>query len=114
THDLLDIRHAAQIAAATHHVFPLAHLDHAAADIHVAGADRLGEFGQRDAVGAQLHRVDDDLVLLDEAADARDLGHAFGLGELIPDEPVLNCPQLGEAPVGAEHGGVKDPADAAP
>ena len=36
---------------------------------------------QRDAERLQPARIDDDAVLLDEAADARDLGDALGLGE---------------------------------
>ena len=30
-------------------------------------------------------RIDDDVVLLDEAADAGDFGHAFGLGQREAD-----------------------------
>src|SRR5205085_2340249 len=61
-HDLLEIGYTSQIPAAAHHVLALAHLDDAATDVHVAGADGLGDFRERDAVRAQLGRVDDDLV----------------------------------------------------
>ena len=63
-------------------------------------------------VGLQLLRIDDDLVLLDEAADRRDLGDALGLGELIAQIPVLDRAQLGKRARGAEHHILVHPADA--
>ena len=51
----------------------------APADVHVAGADRIAQLRQANAEGAQPLRIDHDVVLLDEAADAGDLGDAFGL-----------------------------------
>src|SRR5215831_21221245 len=80
--DLFKVLAVAQIAAAAHDIFGLGHLDHAAADIAVAGADGGGDLGQSEAVGLQLLRVDDYLVLLDETADTGDFGNTFGLGEL--------------------------------
>src|SRR3712207_7297721 len=44
-----------------------------------------------------------DLVLLDEAADAGDLGHPLGLGELVAQVPVLQRAQLGQRAVLGEH-----------
>ena len=82
-----------QIAAAAHDVFELGQLDRAAADIHVAGADRVAHLRQRDAEVAQALRIDDDVVLLDEAADARDLGDALRLGEREAHVPVLERAQ---------------------
>src|SRR6266446_3677492 len=89
-YDCFEVRNTTDISAASHHVLALAHLDDAAADIPVAGTDRLGDFRERDAEGAQLGRIDHDLILLDKAADARDLGDTLCLGQLIPNEPVLD------------------------
>src|SRR5207249_2027558 len=79
-HDCFEIRNTPDIPAAAHHVFAFAHLDDAAADIHVAGANGFGDLRQRDPEGAQLCRIDHDLVLLDETADARDLRDPLCLG----------------------------------
>ena len=49
-----------------------------------------------DAEVAQPLRVDDHVVLLDEAADAGDFGDAFGLGEAIAQGPVLHASAFGE------------------
>ena len=66
---------------------------------------------QREAVGLQFLRIDDDPVLLDEAADRRHLGNALGLGELIAQIPVLDRAQFGERALRAEHDILVDPAD---
>jgi hypothetical protein len=109
--DLFEIVGVAQIAAATHDVFGLRHLDHAPADIAIVSADRARKLGERETVGLQFLRIDDDLVLLNEAADACDFGHALGLGELIAQIPVLDCAQFGERALGAEHNILIHPAD---
>src|SRR5215831_317594 len=70
--DLFKVLAVAQIAAAAHDIFSLGHLDHAAADIAITGADDGRELRKRNTVGLQLLWVDDDLVLLDEAADTGD------------------------------------------
>ena len=82
-HDCCEIADVAQIAAAADDIFGFGHLDDAAADIPVAGADGVGDAIERDAVGLQFLRIDDDLVLLLEAADAGDLGDALGRDQLI-------------------------------
>ena len=95
-HDLLDVLDAAQIAAAADHELGLGQLDHATADVHVGRADRLAHFAQGDVERLEPARVDNDAVLPDEAADARDLGNAFGLGDGEAHLPVLGRTQLGE------------------
>ena len=57
---------------------------------------RVADFGERNAERLQPSRIDDDAVLLDEAADAGDLGNALRLGEAVADVPVLNGAQLGQ------------------
>ena len=54
-----------------------------------AGADRLLDHHQRQAVAAQFHRINHHLILLHEAADTRHLGHALRLGDLVTQIPVL-------------------------
>ena len=112
-HDLLDVLDATQIAAAAHHELELGELDDAPAHIHIGGADRLARpcaSGMSRAL--QPARVDDDVVLLDEAADARDLGHAFRFGDSEAHLPVLQRAQLGERALRAIDRILVDPADA--
>ena len=65
-----------------------------------------------DAERLQPARIDDDAVLLDEAADARHLGDALGLGDPVADVPVLDGAQLRQALLRAAHDILVDPADA--
>ncbi len=95
-HDLLEIGGSAQIAAPAHHEFGFGHLDHAAADIHVRGAHGVLDSGQRDSEGLEPFWIDDDRVLANKPADARDFRHALGLGDGEPHLPVLRRAQLGE------------------
>ncbi len=89
-HQHLDVGLAAQVALAAHHVLGLGHLHRAAAHVAVRVADDLGHFHQGNAVGAQLDRVDRDLIGLHEAADRGHFGHAVRLGELVAHIPVLD------------------------
>ena len=85
-HDLLQIGDALQIAAAAHDEFEFGQLDGAAADVHVAGADGVAHLGQAGCRELRRRlRIDHDVVLLDEAADAGDFGDAFRLGEAVAD-----------------------------
>src|SRR5262249_20180088 len=67
-----------------------ARFDDVASDISVATHDRINHGRERNLVGAQAVRVDVDLVLPDEAADAGDFGHTRHGVELITDEPILD------------------------
>ncbi len=81
-HDAFEIGGAAQIAAAAHHELGFGKLDDAAAHVHVGllrMASRIFVSGMSKRLEAA--RIDHDGVLAHEAADARDLGHAFRLGE---------------------------------
>src|SRR5829696_292207 len=111
-HDVLDVGEAAQVPATPHHELELRHLDRATAHIHVAGTHGLANFGEGYAEASQPLRVDDDVVLLDEAADARDLRHPLGLRERIADGPVLERAQLRQRPVLRDDRILVDPADA--
>ena len=109
---LLEITDAFQVAPSADDVLRLGHLDGAAADVLVAHADDVAHLPQRDPVGLQLSRIDRDLVGLDEAPDAGDLGDALGLGELIAYEPVLDRTQIRERALRSLHDVLVDPADA--
>ena len=110
--DAFEIGDVLDVAAAAHHELVLGEFDRAAADIHVVLADDLAHLGQRNAQRAHAAGIDDHVVLLDEAADAGDLGDAFGLGQSEADLPVLQRAQLGEGLVLGDDGVLVDPADA--
>ena len=84
------------VAPAADHVLDAGELDHPPFHVEVASPHRLHHLRDGDVVAEEPVRVDGDLVLLDEAADARHLGdarHAFE-GEL--QVPVLEGAELGE------------------
>ena len=111
-HDLSQIGNAFQVAAAAHHEFKFGQLHRAAAEIHVAGTDRAAHLGQRNIEAAQALRIDHHVVLLDEAADAGDLGDALRLGEAVAERPVLQRAQFGERSLLGDQRIFVDPADA--
>ena len=74
--DVLNVLQAADQSDATHHVLRVADLHDLGADVVVASLDGGNNFLERDVVGAELHRIEVDLVLLHEAADACDLGNS--------------------------------------
>src|SRR5262249_43245150 len=93
-HDLLQIGNALEVSATAPDEFKFGELDGAAADIHVAGADDVANFRQRYAETAQALRIDHNVILFHKAADARDLGNAFGFGQAVTQRPVLKRSQL--------------------
>ena len=83
------------VAAAADHVLVPRDLEHAARRRpRSTRARRATTSSQRDAVAAQLVGIDADLVLLDEAADRRDLGDAGHARERVAQVPVLERAQL--------------------
>ena len=70
------------------------------AHVGVAVGDRGHDLRQREAVGLQFLRIDDDLVLLDETADGCNLGYALGLCQLIAQIPVLDRAQFRKRALG--------------
>ena len=112
-HDIAEIGGVAKIAAATDHVFGLAHLDRPATHVAVAGTDCLGDAIEGNPVGLQFAGIDDDLVLPLEPADAGDFGDPFGRHQLEAHDPVLDTAQFGESSLRAEHDILVDPADTA-
>jgi hypothetical protein len=65
--DVLDVAEPAD------HVFGLAHLDQPAAHVVVGALDCRADMRQRNSVGSQRVGVDLDLILLDVAANRRNL-----------------------------------------
>ena len=82
---LLEVRKALDVASPADSKLGFRDLNRASADIHVTLADHVPDLGKRDAKCLQTARVHHNAVLLNEAADARDLGHAFGLGKSEAD-----------------------------
>ena len=83
----------AEIARSADHIFGFAHLDDRAARFLVGGLDCAHDLGVSHAERCHPVRLENDLVLLDHAADAGDLGNAGDRLELIAQEPVLQAAQ---------------------
>ena len=111
-HDLLQIGEAFHIAAAADRELDFRQLDGAAAHVAVAVPDRVVDLGKGDTERLQPARIDHDAVLLDEAADACDLGDALGLRHPVADVPVLNRAQFGEIHLRSADDVLVDPANA--
>ncbi|MNJ31979.1 hypothetical protein D3C77_266340 [compost metagenome] len=94
--DLLQILHALQIAACAHHVLRFRHLDDGGAGLLIAQLDGGFDKGDRDAVGAQLVRIDPHLILAHHAADCGDFGDAIDGLQLVLEEPVLERGELAQ------------------
>ena len=71
-------------------------LDRLAADVEIAARDGVHHHVQRDAERAHLLRIDFDLILPHEAADAGDFRDALHGVELVANEPILQRAQLAE------------------
>ena len=109
---VLQVLHGLDVAQPADHVLGLRHFHDPAAHVVVAPLDRRLDPVERYVVDQQLVGVDLHLVLLDEPADAGDLGHPDDRGEFVPEEPVLDAPQFRQVvPVAPEHVLV-DPAHA--
>ena len=110
--DVAEVVDALQIALAADDVFEFGEFDGAAADIGIAGADRVAHLLHGDAEVAHALRIEDHVVLPDEAADARDFRDAFGLGERELQIPVLDRARVGEVQLLRHDRVLVDPADA--
>ena len=110
--DIFDVVDAFEVAATAHHELVFGKFQRAPADVHVAAANDVADFCQRNTERAQAARIDDDVVLLDEAADARNFGHALGLGEAEANVPILQRAQIRKRLVLTKHRVLIDPADA--
>jgi hypothetical protein len=71
-----EIRQVLDVTLAADEIFRLAHLDDRSAHLLIGVDNHLADHGQRQRVGAHASRIEHDLVLLDHAAEAGDLGHA--------------------------------------
>ena len=95
-HHVADVVEAAEVALAPHDVLPLAEFQETSADVLVALLELHPDVRQGDAVGGQRLGIDDDLVLLLEAAHRRHLAHALDGLQLVLEEEVLDGAELGE------------------
>ena len=112
--DLLDVVHRLQVAAAAHHVLAAGELEQPPLDVVVARLDRVDHVARRDLVRREPYRIEVDLVLLHEPADAGHFRHARHAREPAPQVPVLEAAQVGErVPPGVvDERVLEDPADA--
>jgi hypothetical protein len=94
--DVLEIGHAAHVADAAHDVFGLPDLDEPSADVVVRAAHSFDDGIERHVARGHLDRIEIDLVLLDESADARNLGHAIDGLQSELQVPVLDRAELAE------------------
>ena len=94
--DLAQIVEILHVATAAHEVLASRHLDHAAADVGVAAANRRGDFGEREPEGVELGRIHLDLVLALVAPHRGDLCHTGDTGERVAELEVLEGAQVGE------------------
>ena len=109
---VLQVLHGLDVPQPADHVLGLRHFHDPAAHVVVAPLDCRLDPVERYVVDQQLVGVDLHLVLLDEPADAGDLGHPVDRSEFVPEEPVLDAPQFRQVvPVAPEHVLV-DPAHA--
>ena len=70
-HDVFEVVERLQVAAGAHHIFGFRQFDGRAARLLVRRIQRRFHLAEADAVLGQLHRVDNNLVLLDHAAHRR-------------------------------------------
>ncbi len=90
----LDVIERFQVAAPADHVLAPGELEQAAFDVVVAGLDRRHDVADADVVSRQLVRIDVHLVLLDEAADARDLRDTGHRCQPIAEIPILKTSEI--------------------
>src|SRR5262249_37916059 len=92
---LPDVVRRLDVSTAADDLLVTAHLDDATADLLVGRAHRAHHVVHRDVAGEELHRVDVDLELLHEAADARNFRDAGDAAQGVTQVPVLQGPELG-------------------
>src|SRR5262245_15457904 len=96
-HDLLKVRQAFDVTSPPHCELGFRKLDRAPAHIRVAGAQYFADFCNGNAKCLQAARINHNAVLLDEAANARDFRNALRLRNAVPDVPILDGAQFGQA-----------------
>ena len=111
-HDVAEVVDALDVALSADDVLELGEFDGPPADVGVAGADGVSHLLHGDAEVAHPLRIEDHVVLLDEAADARDLGDALGLCQREFQIPVLDGTRVGQVQFLRHHRVLVDPAHA--
>ncbi len=94
--DLLEVLDRLDESDAADEKLDAVFLQHLRADIDVRLPHGLIDIEERDPMRAQFVRVNVDLILLHEAADARDFAHAFDGVDLVAQIPVLDAAQFRE------------------
>ena len=103
-----------QVPGGAHHVLGFTEFEHRAATLAVGLLHGVDHAVVRDAVGAQLVREEDDLVLAHHAADRGHFGHVRHGLQLVLQEPILQRAEFAQVmPAAAVHQRVLvDPAHA--
>src|SRR5437867_3208499 len=92
--DLLYVVDRLDVSPSPHHVLRAVELDEPSADFVVRAPDRFHDLVKREAIGEQRRRLDLDLVLLDEAADRGDFGHAGNGFQPVAKIPILEGAEI--------------------
>ena len=93
-HDLLQVLGRFDVAAAAHVVLGSTDFQDPTTHVRVRHADHVHDSAERDVERRQPVRVEIDLILLHEPADARDLCHARHRLKRVTDVPVLDRLEL--------------------
>src|SRR5258708_28918957 len=91
--DVVEIGQALDVTAASDEKLGRRYFERFAADILITHPDRVDDIANRDVISGQLVRIEIDLILFDETANRRDLGHTFHRFQRVPDIPILERTQ---------------------
>ncbi|GBE30776.1 hypothetical protein BMS3Bbin04_01812 [bacterium BMS3Bbin04] len=95
---------ALEVAQPTNEILGFGHFNQPSADILIRSLELHFQVLERDVQGGQLVRINDNLVLLDESADACNFSHTGYCLQLITHVPILNTAQFCKRmTVGFEH-----------
>ncbi len=111
--DVAKVVEPLDVPAPSHDVLRAGHFDDPAPDVVVAVADRLDHSRHRHAIGEQDVGVERHLILLDEAADAGNLGDSLDALEPVAHVPVVESSQFAEMTLAGrvDEGVFEGPAD---
>src|SRR5262249_5175832 len=98
--NIVDVADRAQHADAAHVDRLLADRDRPAADVSIAGRDRIDDLRQGKAIGPHPVEIDFDLVFLGFSTERRDIGNTGNDAQLALDNPILDRLELDQVHAG--------------